>query len=127
MSVIPAPLKVFSSSADVDGLLRHELQKHLSLLKHEALIVTWQKCQAIADTDWTEALDRHFDRVLISCCSSVRTLWYLSSGARPTRCARFLLIGKRHRLGNSGVWQAKTKAYYVLHEIIGSILMKVLG
>ncbi len=40
MSQTPIPLEVFYSYADTDEPLLHELEKHLSLLKHRGLITT---------------------------------------------------------------------------------------
>jgi tetratricopeptide (TPR) repeat protein len=61
MSTIPTPIEVFYSYADADEPLRHEMEKHLSLLRREGLIATWHKRQIIAGTDWAETLDRHLN------------------------------------------------------------------
>jgi hypothetical protein len=61
MSPIPMPVEVFYSYADADEDLRHELEKHLSVLRYEGLIITWQKRQITAGTDWTQALNEHLE------------------------------------------------------------------
>src|SRR5215472_11037495 len=61
MSVIPAPIEVFYSYADADEPLRIELEKHLSLLRHDGLIAPWHKRQVSPGTNWTETLDEHLN------------------------------------------------------------------
>jgi hypothetical protein len=55
------PVEVFCSSAEADAPLLEQLEKHLSLLRHEGLITTWHKRQILAGTDWKEAIDRHLN------------------------------------------------------------------
>jgi TIR domain len=57
MSATPPPKEVFYSYADADEPLCNELEKHLSLLKHEGFITTWHKRQILAGTDWTKVID----------------------------------------------------------------------
>lgn len=61
MSAQLAPIEVFYSYADADENLRSELDKHLSQLRHDGLIITWHKRQIIAGTDWTKVLDKHLN------------------------------------------------------------------
>ncbi len=61
MSTLPTPQEVLYCYADADEPLLNELEKHLSLLRHEGLITTWHKRQIIAGTDWTKAFDRHLN------------------------------------------------------------------
>jgi hypothetical protein len=61
MSTRPAPTEVFYSSADADEDLRSELDKHLSLLQREGLIVAFHKRLIAAGRDWAEALDQHLN------------------------------------------------------------------
>jgi len=61
MSTTPIPLEVFYSYADSDEPLLHELEKHLSLLKHTGLITTWHKRQITAGSDWKLLMDSHLN------------------------------------------------------------------
>jgi TIR domain len=61
MSTTPIPLELFYSYADTDEPLLHELEKHLSLLKHRGLITTWHKRQIAAGSDWKEIVDCHLN------------------------------------------------------------------
>jgi TIR domain len=61
MSKTPTPLEVFYSYADTDELLLHELEKHLSLLKHRGLITTWHKRQITAGSNWKDIVDGHLN------------------------------------------------------------------
>src|SRR5260221_1257155 len=66
MSTLPTPQEVLYCYADADEPLLNELEKHLSLLRHEGLITTWHKRQIIAGTDWTKAFDRHLNTASVS-------------------------------------------------------------
>jgi WD40 repeat protein len=65
MSIFPAPVEVFYSYADADESLRIELEKHLSLLRHERLITTWHQRQITAGTNRSETIDEHLNKASI--------------------------------------------------------------
>lgn len=52
------PAKVFCSYAEEDTLLLEQLERHLSPLRHEGLIMISHKRQIIAGTDWKIQVDR---------------------------------------------------------------------
>ena len=61
ISTIPEPLntiKIFSSSASTDKLLREELEKHLSVLRREGVITNWH------DHDITVGINQQLDSYL---------------------------------------------------------------
>jgi formylglycine-generating enzyme required for sulfatase activity len=51
-STAPEPVKVFFSYAHEDRDLRDKLEEHLSVLKHEGLIVTWHDRDIGAGREW---------------------------------------------------------------------------
>ncbi len=61
MSTIPTPIEVFYSYADVDESLLNELEKHLSLLRREGLIIDWHKRHITPGIDWSQAIDYHLN------------------------------------------------------------------
>src|SRR5216110_157854 len=61
MSAEPPLIEVYYSYADADNDLRSKLDKHLSQLRRDGLIITWHKRQIVAGTDWTKALDRRLN------------------------------------------------------------------
>jgi WD40 repeat protein len=65
MSTNSNTIEVFYSYADADELLCNELEKHLSLLRHQGFISIWHKRQIIAGTDWMEILDQHLNAASI--------------------------------------------------------------
>jgi hypothetical protein len=99
MTARPAPPEVFYSYADADEPLRNELDKHLSLLKHEGLITTWHHRQIIAGTDLTEALDRHLNdaSIILLLISSDFVASDYCYGTEMQRALR------RHELGEAHV------------------------
>ena len=54
-----APMEVFLSYAEADEAFCLEMEKHLSMLKREGLIVTWHKRQLSAGSDWSKEIDEH--------------------------------------------------------------------
>src|SRR6516162_5075560 len=56
-----APIEVFYSYAHEDEALRHELNKHLSILQRLGLISSWHDRQIVAGTDWAKAIDSHLE------------------------------------------------------------------
>lgn len=65
MTVLPTPIEVFYSYADADESLCIELDKHLSLLKHEGLITTWYKRQITAGSNWKTLASSHLNTASI--------------------------------------------------------------
>ena len=61
MSIVASPLEVFYSFATADEPLRAELDKHLSILRHEKLITTWHAREVGAGLDTSKALDSHLN------------------------------------------------------------------
>src|SRR5450755_3933354 len=61
----PEPVSMFLSYAHEDEPLRKELEKHLSLLRRQGLVSTWQDRRITAGTNWAEALDEHLNRASI--------------------------------------------------------------
>src|ERR1700681_1525016 len=59
METPPAPVEVFCSCAEADVPLMDRLEHHLSVLRHEGLIITWHKRQVAAGEDWRNERDRH--------------------------------------------------------------------
>ena len=58
-------IKIFYSYAHEDELLREELEKHLSLLKHQGLITEWYDHEISAGTDWADEIDTHLNTAQI--------------------------------------------------------------
>ncbi|HEU5382889.1 MAG TPA: tetratricopeptide repeat protein, partial [Ktedonobacteraceae bacterium] len=56
-----APIEVFYASAEADTLLLEQLERHLSILRHEGQITTWHRRQTVAGSDWQEELDQHLN------------------------------------------------------------------
>src|SRR5579864_845368 len=65
MSSVSKPIEVFFSYADEDELLRRELEKHLSLLHRQGLIVGWHSRLVAPGIDWTRAVDEHLEQASI--------------------------------------------------------------
>src|SRR2546429_4875888 len=61
METLFAPIEVFYSFAEVDAPLLEQLERHLSVLRHEGYISTWHKRQIVAGSDWQVELDRHLN------------------------------------------------------------------
>lgn len=55
------PIEIFFSYARADEKLRHELEKHLSILKRDGLIRFWTDRQINAGEEWAQAIDRHLN------------------------------------------------------------------
>jgi tetratricopeptide (TPR) repeat protein len=55
------PVEVFYSFAEADAPLLEQLERHLSVLRHEEYISTWHKRQIAAGSDWRVELDRHLN------------------------------------------------------------------
>jgi tetratricopeptide (TPR) repeat protein len=55
------PIEVFYSYAHEDKALRHELEKHLSLLHRQGLISSWHDRQIVPGTDWAKAINEHLE------------------------------------------------------------------
>jgi len=53
---------VFFSYAHDDEELRNELEKHLSVLKHENLISTWHDRRIVAGSEFDDAIDENLER-----------------------------------------------------------------
>jgi hypothetical protein len=47
-----ASVEVFYSFAEADAPLLEQLERHLSVLRHEEYISTWHKRQIVAGSDW---------------------------------------------------------------------------
>jgi hypothetical protein len=56
-----SPVKLFFSYAHEDEGLRVELEKHLSLLKHQGLIDGWHDRRIVAGGDWASEIDKNLD------------------------------------------------------------------
>src|SRR5581483_8448289 len=61
MSMLFTPVEVFYASAESDASLLEQLERHLSMLRHEGQITTWHRRQIGAGNDWQMELDRHLD------------------------------------------------------------------
>jgi TIR domain len=61
----PEPVSIFISYAYEDEPLHKELEKHLSLLRRQGLVSTWQDRQITAGTDWAQAIDEHLSSASI--------------------------------------------------------------
>lgn len=53
------PLEVFYSYSHEDEKLRDKLEKQLSLLHRNGLIVSWHDCRIGAGQEWREQIDAH--------------------------------------------------------------------
>jgi tetratricopeptide (TPR) repeat protein len=70
---IPAtPVEVFYSFAKEDASLLKKLDNHLSTLRHEKLISSWNTRQIMAGSNWQEELDAHLNTasLILLCVSS---------------------------------------------------------
>jgi hypothetical protein len=65
MSAPLAPIELFYSYADADEEFRSELDRHLSPLQRQGLIVAFHKRLISLGMDWTEALDQHLNTASI--------------------------------------------------------------
>lgn len=54
-------LTVFCSFAHADESLRQELERHLSLLRHQDLVSDWYDRKIDAGSDWAEQIDDHLE------------------------------------------------------------------
>ncbi len=62
MSVQPhQAIEVFYSYAHEDEKLRNELEKHLTLLKREGVIIGWHDRKIGAGKEWQNEIDTHLD------------------------------------------------------------------
>lgn len=61
MGIVPTPNEVFYSYADADETLFIELDKHLSQLKRDGLIVAFHQRLIAPDMDWTKTVDSHLN------------------------------------------------------------------
>lgn len=57
----PQAVEIFYAYADGDEALRNELEKHLSVLHRQGLILSWHDRRIVAGTDWEKAIDRHLE------------------------------------------------------------------
>ena len=57
----PVPAQIFYSYAHADEALRNELEKHLSLLQRQGLIVPWHDRDIQAGSEWKQEIDFHMD------------------------------------------------------------------
>jgi DNA polymerase III delta prime subunit len=55
------PCSVFISYAHEDELLRQQLEAHLSVLRRQGLVATWQDRQIVPGTEWAEEIDVHLE------------------------------------------------------------------
>ncbi len=62
---IVQPVKVFCSSAPEDEQLRHELDKHLTILMREGIIVTWYKHMIMPGAEPVKEIRKHLDEAEI--------------------------------------------------------------
>jgi hypothetical protein len=60
-----AGIRIFYSYAHEDELLRKQLEKHLSVLRRQGLILEWYDRQIIAGTEWEHEIDEHLEMASI--------------------------------------------------------------
>lgn len=53
------PINVFYSYAQEDKELREQLEKHLSLLRRQGIIIEWHDYQIEPGTNWSQVIDQH--------------------------------------------------------------------
>lgn len=58
---VVSPVRIFYSYAHADEVLRIELEKHVSGLRRENLIIEWHDRLITAGADWEDAIDTHLD------------------------------------------------------------------
>jgi hypothetical protein len=61
MTLPGTPAEMFYSYADADDAFLEQLEKHLSVLKHEGKIATWHRRQTTAGKEWQAELDSHLN------------------------------------------------------------------
>src|SRR5947209_2331350 len=54
-------IAIFYSYALEDERLKDRLEKHLAILKHQRLIITWHHREIRAGCDWKSEIDTHLD------------------------------------------------------------------
>src|SRR5258708_2458880 len=59
------PIEVFCSYAPEDEAFCHQLETHLSPLRHERLLSIWYHRKIIPGTDWAKTVDEHLSKATV--------------------------------------------------------------
>jgi tetratricopeptide (TPR) repeat protein len=59
------PIEVFCSYAPEDETFCHQLEAHLSPLRHEGLLSLWHHRKIVPGTDWSKAIDVHLSKATV--------------------------------------------------------------